>query len=256
MDPVDWMPRPSVPQSLQVFVCTSWLTRSCRSGWTPYSVLLTRGCCNLARRRRLIRCERGRTKSSNVGHLERRTVVASDQMRLMMMMMQPTDWWLPDRSTYLRSVAAGAALQRRRQRQQQPAHTCERLGPRDPLLAEQSERASERAGAMAVTEVIFGVGRPGGRQAGERGGERERPRSTTYPFPWKFAGSSYCVTRAACRTPACLNAVGSLSSPVKNTINLAITVRRSVGPSVRPSVSFSFLAAYSACSGTFWPSLV
>ena len=125
-----------------------WLTRSCRtrSGWTP-SVLRTsysRGCCNLARRRRLIRCERGRTKSSNVGHhLERRTVVASDQMRLMMMM-QPTDWWLPDRSTYLRSVAAGAALQRRRQRQQQPAHTCERLGPRDPLLAEPSERASKR----------------------------------------------------------------------------------------------------------------
>ena len=172
MDPVDWMPRPSVPQSLQVFVCTSWLTRSCRSGWTPYSVLLTRGCCNLARRRRLIRCERGRTKSSNVGHLERRTVVASDQMRLMMMM-QPTDWWLPDRSTYLRSVAAGAALQRRRQRQQQPAHTCERLGPRDPLLAEPSERASGGDGSDRGDIRCRSAGRAPG------GGARGRARAPT-----------------------------------------------------------------------------
>ena len=118
--------RPSVPQSLQVFVCTRWLTPGLAgSGFLLQSL------------------QRGTKSSSIVGG-------TSDQMRLMMQ--QPTANWLPDLcSTYLRSVA----LQQQQRCQRTPVNA---LGQEtDPLLAEPGE------GAMAVTEVIFGVGRAGER---------------------------------------------------------------------------------------------
>ena len=90
------------------------------------------------------------------------------------------------------------ALQQQQRQQQQPAHTCECLGPRDPILLLALE-AGGRVGAMAVTEVIFGVGR----SVGRRGSERARPRST-YPFPsWyrlRIEGLPRHAEGAACRT--------------------------------------------------------